>query len=653
MCRGCVQEVKATPNRRARGTSDWLNAPRRLPVAASAPEHSLTIRATIRVVADTRPDEHTRAATKELTRLLPIWSFVAPYRWRAVGAFVALLVTASVTLSVGQGLRLLVDRGLAQDSVDVLQASILVFAVLVLVLTAGTWIRFYLVSWVGERVSADIRTAVYARLVRLHPGFFDTNRPTEISSRITTDTTLVQTVIGSSVSIALRNLLMGVGGVCLLVVTNPRLSLLVLACVPLVVLPVAFFGRRVRRLSRSSQDRIADVGSYAGESLRHIRVVQAFRREGRDLDAFRRHVNRAFEVAVQRIRQRAWLVATVMVLVLAAVATMLWIGGQDVLSGRTTQGELVAFIFYAFVVAGSVGALSEVWGEIQRAAGAAERLLELLASSSRLPEPNTSTAQTTPGRIEFRRVSFRYPSRPSANVLDDVSFAVEPGEMVALVGPSGAGKSTMLELVLRFHDVDEGMVLVGGVDVRAQSLSDLRRQMAPVPQDAVLFAGSIANNLAYGAAESKPADIEAALEDAHAADFVAALPDGIETNVGEGGVGLSGGQRQRLAIARAFLAAPALPGRPGILLVDEATSALDARSEEAIRTALELQKGKRTVLIVAHRLSTVRQADRIIVLDEGRTVASGTHSALVATNALYREFALAQFLEPDVRDSAA
>ena len=605
------------------------------------------------VVADTAPDEYRRAATKELTRLLSIWSFVAPYRWRAAGAFAALLVTASVTLSVGQGLRLLVDRGLAQDSVEVLQASILVFAALVLVLTAGTWIRFYLVSWVGERVSADIRTAVYARLVRLHPGFFDTNRPTEISSRITTDTTLVQTVIGSSVSIALRNLLMGVGGVCLLVVTNARLSLLVVVCVPLVVLPVVFFGRRVRRLSRSSQDHIADVGSYAGESLRHIRVVQAFRRERRDLDAFRRLVNRAFDVAVQRIRQRAWLVATVMVLVLGAVATMLWIGGQDVLSGRTTQGELVAFIFYAFIVAGSVGALSEVWGEIQRAAGAAERLMELLASSSELPEPSTPTHQTTPGRVEFRRVSFRYPSRPSAQVLTDVSFVVEPGEMVALVGPSGAGKSTILDLVLRFRDVDEGMVLVGGVDVRAQSLSDLRGQMAPVPQDAVLFAGSVADNLAYGAVEAQPGDIEAALKDAHAADFVDALPDGIETSIGEGGVGLSGGQRQRLAIARAFLAAPDMPGRPGILLVDEATSALDARSEEAIRTALEKQKGQRTVLIVAHRLSTVRQADRIIVLDAGRTVAVGTHSTLVATNPLYREFALAQFLEPDVRNSAA
>ena len=500
-------------------------------------------------MAEVGPDDEGRASARELTRLLPIWAFVAPYRWRVAGAFAALLVTASVTLSVGQGLRLLVDRGLAQDSVDVLRASILVFAVLVLVLTAGTWIRFYLVSWVGERVSADIRAAVYARLIRLHPGFFDSNRPTEIQSRITTDTTLVQTVIGSSVSIALRNLLMGVGGVCLLVVTNARLSLLVVVCAPLVVLPVVFFGRRVRRLSRSSQDRIADVGSYAGESLRHIRVVQAFRRERRDLDAFRQRVDLAFEVAVRRIRQRAWLVATVMVLVLAAVATMLWIGGQDVLSGRTTQGELVAFIFYAFIVAGSVGALSEVWGEIQRAAGAAERLMELLKSRSRLSEPAISAPPTTPGRLEFRHVTFRYPSRPSARVLADVSFVVEPGEMVALVGPSGAGKSTVLDLVQRFHDADEGMVLVGGVDVRAQSFSDLRQQMAPVPQDAVLFAGAVGDNLAYGAADAAPADLRGALEDANAADFVDALPDGIETGVGEGGVGLSGGQRQRLAIA--------------------------------------------------------------------------------------------------------
>ena len=331
----------------------------------------------------------------------------------------------------------------------------------------------------------------------------------------------------------------------------------------------------------------------------------------------------------------------------------MWIGGQDVLSGRTSQGELVAFIFYAFIVAGSVGALSEVWGEIQRAAGAAERLMELLISRSALPEPAISTPPTTPGRIEFRHVSFHYPSRPSASVLADVSFVVEAGEMVALVGPSGAGKSTVLDLVQRFHDVNEGMVLVGGVDVRAQSFADLRQQMAPVPQDAVLFAGSIGENLAYGVAEAEPPHLRAALEDANAADFVDALPDGIDTDVGEGGVGLSGGQRQRLAIARAFLAAPDAAGRPGILLVDEATSALDARSEEAIRTALEVQKGKRTVLIVAHRLSTVRQSDRIIVLDEGRVVASGTHSTLVATNPLYREFAEAQFLEADVRESAA
>lgn len=604
-------------------------------------------------MAEVASDEQERASARELTRLKPMWAFVAPYRWRVVGAIAALLVTASVTLSVGQGLRLLVDRGLAQDSVDVLKASILVFAILVLALTAGTWIRFYLVSWVGERVSADIRAAVYARLIRLHPGFFDTNRPTEIQSRITTDTTLVQTVIGSSASIALRNLLMGLGGVGLLVATNARLSLLVVICAPLVVLPVVFFGRRVRTLSRSSQDRIAEVGSYAGESLRHIRVVQAFRRERRDLDAFRKRVDLAFEVAVRRIRQRAWLVATVMVLVLAAVATMLWIGGQDVLSGRTSQGELVAFIFYAFIVAGSVGALSEVWGEIQRAAGAAERLMELLTSNSALPEPVISTPPANPGRIEFRHVSFHYSSRPSASVLADVSFAVEPGEMVALVGPSGAGKSTVLDLVQRFHDVNEGTVLVGGVDVRAQSFADLRKQMAPVPQDAVLFAGSIRENLAYGVADVEPADLRAALEDANAADFVDALPEGIDTDVGEGGAGLSGGQRQRLAIARAFLAAPDASGQTGILLVDEATSALDARSEEAIRTALEVQKGKRTVLIVAHRLSTVRQSDRIIVLDEGRVVASGTHGTLVATNPLYREFAHAQFLEPNAQSSAA
>lgn len=589
-----------------------------------------------------------RAPARNIASLWPIWRFLAPYRWRIAAALVALVVTASVTLSVGQGLRLLVDQGLAEGSAAVLKTSILVFAALVLVLTAGTWVRFYLVSWVGERVSADIRAAVYARLVRLHPGFFELNRPTEIQSRITTDTTLLQTVIGSSVSVALRNLLMFAGGVVLLVVTNPKLSALVVVCAPLVVLPLAVFGRRVRRLSRSSQDRLADVGSYAGESLRHVTLVQAFRREERDILAFGDRVEAAFAVAVRRIRQRAWLVAAVMVLVLAAVATMLWIGGQDVLAGRTSHGELAAFIFYAFIVAGSVGALSEVWGDLQRAAGAAERLLELLASRSELREPASPRPATAPGRIEVRGAWFSYPSRPEEPVLSDVSFVVRPGEMVALVGPSGAGKTTLLNLVQRFQDVDRGRVLVGGEDVRAQSFAALRSQLAPVPQDAVMFAGSIAGNLTYGAPSASEADVRQALEDAQAADFVDALEAGIHTAVGEGGAGLSGGERQRLAIARAFLAlsaAGAGRARPGILLMDEATSALDARSEEAIRTVLGRQKGVRTILIVAHRLSTVLQADQIVVLDGGRVQAVGVHEVLAASNPLYGEFARAQFVE--------
>ena len=587
--------------------------------------------------ADRTPPD--REPTRNVASLRPALRFVRPYLRQVAAASGALVVTASVTLSVGQGVRLLIDEGFATGSPDLLMSSIGVFVTLILLLAAGTFVRFYFVSWVGERVSADIRLAVYARLVRMHPAFFEENQPTEIQSRITTDTTLLQTVIGSSVSIALRNVFMFVGGLVLLFVTNPRLATIVIVSAPVVISPIVLFGRRVRRLSRSSQDTLADVGSHAGESLRHIKIVQAFNHEALDLAAFAGRVDVAFAVAVRRIRQRAWLVATVMVLTLAAIAVMLMVGGQDVLAGRTTAGELAAFIFYAFIVAGAVGAVSEVWAELQRAAGATERLMELLNATPALPEPARPLPLQRPGAVAFRGVSFRYPTRPDVAVLTDIELDLRPGETVALVGPSGAGKSTLLDLVQRFYDPTEGAVSVAGVDARRLALDTLRREIAFVPQNPVLFAGTVRDNVRYGDAEADDARVLAALRAAHAMEFVEALADGLDTVIGEEGQGLSGGQRQRLAIARALLP------EPRILLMDEATSALDARSEQAIRQTIADLKGRRTILIVAHRLSTVAHADRIVVLAEGRVVAEGTHEDLLRENGLYRDFAEIQLVE--------
>ena len=580
-----------------------------------------------------------REPSREIASLKPALGFLRPYLRQVVLASIALIITAGVTLSIGQGMRLVIDQGFGEGSSDLLVGSIGLFAVLMVLLTAGTFMRFYFVSWVGERVSADIRRAVFDHIIRLHPGFFEVNAPTEIQSRITTDTTLLQTVIGSSVSIALRNALMFLGGVVLLFVTNAKLSLVVVGSVPFVVAPVILFGRRVRSLSRASQDTLADVGSYAGESLRHIKVVQAFNHEGVDERVFAARVDNAFRVGVRRIRQRAVLIALVMLLVMAAIATMLWVGGNDVISGRITAGELAAFIFYAFIVAGSVGAISEVYSDLQRAAGATERLMELLHSPSEIasPEHPEKLPAHARGRLEVRRVRFHYPSRPSRTVLDDVSFVLEPGEMVAVVGPSGAGKSTLFDLIQRFYDPTGGSILLDGVDLRALALDELRDQIGYVPQEAVLFAGTVADNVRYGNPEAGDAQVTEALRLAHADAFVRALPEGLGTWIGEGGVGLSGGQKQRLAIARALLREPRL------LLLDEATSALDAESEQKIRESVEAMKGRCSIIAIAHRLSTVRQADRILVLEEGRLVASGNHESLMRGSELYARFARIQF----------
>ena len=572
-----------------------------------------------------------------MSSLKPAWKFVSPYKAQILAASAALIFTATVTLSIGQGLRFIVDEGLSAGSPEVLRQSIGIFATIVFFLALGTYLRFYFVSWVGERVSADIRNAVYGHLIHLHPAFFERNLPTEIQTRITTDTTLIQSVIGSSASIALRNLLMFLGGTILLFLTNPKLSMVVVLIAPLVVLPIMVFGRRVRRLSRTSQDRVADVGTYAAESLRHIKIVASFNHEEVDLAYFRKRVADAFGIAVQRIRQRAWLTVAVMIVVMSAIATMLWLGGQDVLAGRTSPGELAAFIFYAFIVAGSVGAISEVFGDLQRAAGATERLMELLSARSALKEPTTGKSFRT-GSICFQNVSFTYSTRPDVDVLNGLNFEVKDGELVAIVGASGVGKSTILELIQRLYDVTKGNVIVGPHDVREYHLSTLRQNIAYVPQESILFSGTIRDNLRYGAEEASEQQIWQALKSANAT-FVEDWPDELETIVGEGGQGLSGGERQRISIARALLADPC------ILLLDEATSALDAESEDSIRETVGNQKGKRTVLVVAHRLSTVIQADRIVVIEDGTIESIGSHEVLLQNSALYRRFAKAQLIE--------
>ncbi|MCO7515077.1 ABC transporter transmembrane domain-containing protein [Pseudomonas guariconensis] len=568
------------------------------------------------------------------------WRFIRPYRRQVALALLALVVTAAITLSMGQGIRLLVDQGFMTRSPHQLNQAIGLFLLLVLALAVGTFSRFYLVSWIGERCVADIRKAVFDHLVGLHPGFFEDNRSSEIQSRLTADTTLLQSVIGSSLSMFLRNALMVVGGVVLLFVTNPKLTSIVVLALPLVLAPILLFGRRVRSLSRQSQDRVADVGSHVAEALGQIKTVQAYNHQARDRELFAGTVEAAFAVARRRIAQRAWLITLVIVLVLGAVGVMLWVGGMDVIAGRISGGELAAFVFYSLIVGSAFGTLSEVIGELQRAAGAAERIAELLAARSAIlapVEPAVLPSGRAKGRIELQDIHFAYPSRPTVAAIDGLSLTIEPGQTVALVGPSGAGKSTLFDLLLRFYDPQQGRILLDGQAIAELAPDELRRQFALVAQNPALLRGTVEANIRYGRPEASLAQVEAAARSAHAHEFIQQLPQGYQTLLGEGGIGLSGGQRQRLAIARALLVdAP-------ILLLDEATSALDAQSEHLVQQALPGLMAGRTTLVIAHRLATVQHADRIAVIDKGRLAAIGNHRQLIEESPLYARLAALQF----------
>ena len=579
---------------------------------------------------------------KNLARLLPALKFLQPYWGRILLALIALVFTAGVMLSIGQGVRLLIDQGFTTGSPEQLKNTLMGFGLLVLALAAGTFVRFYLVTWIGERVITDIRRTVFDHVIDLHPAFFETNLSGEIQGRITTDTTLLQTVIGSSVSVALRNIIMFFGGLILLFITSAKLTGVVLLAVPLTIGPVLFFGRRVRRLSRSSQDRVADVGTYVGETLSNIKTVQAYNHQDLDKEMFANHAERAFDVAVWRIRYRAVLITIVMVLLMGSIGGMLWIGGSDVMNGTITTGELAAFVFYAMIVAISVAAISEVYGELQRAAGATERLMELLQAESVIIDSGKLHFQDTrvKGVLKIDHLGFSYDSRPEHKALADINLEIPSGAHIAIVGPSGAGKSTLFDLILRFYDPQQGQIELDGVKIQDIPLKELRENIGIVPQSPVLFTSTVAENIRYGRPSASDEEVKAAAEAAYADEFIKRLPDAYDSFVGESGVRLSGGQRQRIAIARAILK------NPRILLLDEATSALDAESEHVVQKALVQLMENRTTLVIAHRLATVIHADKIIVLDDGKIVDSGTHPDLIQTNKLYARLASLQFNDP-------
>jgi ATP-binding cassette, subfamily B, bacterial len=551
---------------------------------------------------------------------------------------VAIAISAAMVLVIGQGLKMVIDQGFARGEERLLDSTLATLAALIGALGVVTWIRVYNVYWIGARFTADLRRRVYDHLLTLSPGFYEETRTGEVASRVTNDVTLIEAVMGGTLLYALRMALTLAGCAAMLFFTSVKLSVIAAACMPLVLLPIALLGRRVRRLSRAVQDRVAGVTSHVDETLHEIRTVQAFAHERVESATFGERVEFVFAAAIERSRYLALLIAAVIVLAFGAVGVLLWVGAHDVFEARLTAGGLTAFIFYAVIVANATFVLAEVYGELQRAAGASERLLEILATESRITAPRSPVALPPPqGRVVLDEVTFYYPSRPDTPALDRLSLAVAPGEMVALVGPSGAGKTTVFQLILRFYDPSSGRVAIDGVDARAADPRELRRRVAVVAQDPVIFAASVLDNVRYGRPGAGEHEVREALSQANALEFVHAMPEGIATHLGERGVKLSGGQRQRIAIARAILADRA------VLLLDEATSSLDAESEKAVQTALERLMRGRTTLIIAHRLATVKSSDRIVVMDHGRVVASGTHASLAAQGGLYARLAALQF----------
>jgi len=578
-------------------------------------------------------------ARRPLSGLKLLLPFLHPYRVRIIAAILSLTLAAATVLAFGTCLRLLVDRGFKTGRHEVLDFALASLLGAVALLAVSSAARFYFVSWLGERIVADLRKAAYSCVMQLSPAWFETRHSGDIMSRITTDTTLIEQVIGSSASVTVRNALMFIGGAIMLIVTSPKLAALSLLVVPATVIPIVVLGRRVRRLSRQSQERIAQLHAYAGETVAELRTVQAFDHAALERERFTGAVEAAFSTAKSRIFTRAVLTGMVIMFVFGAVSFLLWIGGHDVIAGRLTAGALSSFVFFAVVVAAAAGAITEVYGDLQRAAGATERLQELLDARSPVEDPPNPVQLPTPGRgeIRFEDVHFRYPTRPLQPALDGFDLTTSAGQTVALVGPSGAGKSTVFSLLLRFYDPDSGVVSLDGTDIRNVSLADLRSRIGVVSQEPVLFSADVRENIRYGRPNASDNEVRAAAEAASALEFIERLPQGFGTDLGERGIRLSGGQRQRIAIARALLRDPA------ILLLDEATSSLDAANEALVSRALERLMQNRTTLIIAHRLATVQRADRIIVMDQGKVVGTGTHRELYERGGLYAHLADLQF----------
>jgi len=590
--------------------------------------------------AENGADQLDRERSKRVSALAELWPFLRPYRALLGAAITALVLTAAVALVLPMAVRRVVDNFNTEDGalLDQYFGGALFIAAL---LALGTGARYLLVTRLGERVVADIRKAVFDRVIGMSPAFFERLMTGEVLSRITTDTTLILSVIGSSISIALRNLLLFIGGMVLMLLTSAKLTGLVLLIVPLVIFPILFLGRKMRVLSRENQDWIANSSGNASEALLSVQTVQAFTHEGESRARFADVTERSHDAARRRVNTRALMTVIVIFLVFTGIVGVLWIGARDVRAGDMTPGSLVQFVIYSVMVAGAVAALSEIWGEVQRAAGATERLVELLQADDPVKDPAAPVAVPRPARggIEFEAVRFAYPARPETPALDDFNLSIKPGETVALVGPSGAGKTSVIQLIQRFYDPDEGRITLDGVALSDMARHAFRANLALVPQDPVIFAASARENIRFGRLDASDAEIEAAARAANAHEFIAQLPEGYDTYVGERGVMLSGGQKQRIAIARAILRDAA------VLLLDEATSALDAESERAVQEAVDAMARTRTTIIVAHRLATVKKADRIVVMEQGRIVAQGTHDSLVAENGLYARLARLQFTD--------